>query len=156
MIFVIRYGGPLDHQRMRELMDSLVQNTAYVRGARLEAAPLNTDCLTIVHYLFKQMKIAFPVNFIGDMPRRLVTYRYSLWKPMCIPLEAVRTGDLFFVTNKKRAISHLGVFLDPERVFDCNKFVGTAVIHSYENFCNCYQQRLGMIEALTYVDPRNP
>ena len=154
-IFVFRHS-PVDFSDLPDVASSLTNQTTYYRPAQREQAPAITDCLTAIHYVFKKaLRVDIPLTYIGDMPRQLTAY--GEWRPLSIPREEARCGDLLFVKNKEKPklISHVALFLDANSVFHCNASDRTAVIQDYEEFSNHYEQALSFRQAVYYIDPRN-
>ncbi|MBX3720001.1 MAG: C40 family peptidase [Parachlamydiales bacterium] len=143
-------------QPLAAAISTLEGKTSYRRPAPLEEAPLVTDCLTSIHYLFKNaLQIDIPLTYIGDMPRRLLSY--GEWRAMKIDLKDARCGDLLFVKNRGREklVSHVAMVLETDRIFHCCLAAGTAVVQSETEFFSLYEQRLDFVKMIRYIDPRN-
>jgi cell wall-associated NlpC family hydrolase len=154
-LFILRpsYADP---RKLRECALPLVGNTVYQKQAKCEDAPIRTDCLTAIHYIFKTaLRTHIPVTYIGDMPRQLASY--SAWRPLNIKRENVRCGDLFFVKRieKERLITHVAMFLDSNTLFHSNYDAKTAVTENFEEFQKRYDQTLNFRRAVRYIDSRN-
>jgi hypothetical protein len=111
--------------------------------------------LTSIHYLFKKtLGIAIPIDYIGNMPRRL--FALSEWRVLWISIDNVRSGDLIFVKNreKPKLLSHAALFLNVDRIFHCYAR-GGAVIQKSEDFFSLYSQELNFKEMMRYIDIRN-
>ena len=130
--------------------------TSYRRPALREQAPLVTDCLTSIHYVFKQaLHIDIPLTFIGDMPRQLLSF--GEWRALQVEMNDVRCGDILFVRNKRneKLLSHIALIIEVDKVFHCCPSSGTAVIESRNEFFSLYEQKLNFKEMICYIDPRN-
>lgn len=130
--------------------------TSYRRPALREQAPLVTDCLTSIHYVFKQaLSIDIPLTFIGDMPRQLLSF--GEWRALKIEMRNVQCGDILFVRNKRneKLLSHIALIIEVDKVFHCSPSSGTAVIESRNEFFSLYEQKLNFKEMICYIDPRN-
>ncbi|NNM44050.1 MAG: C40 family peptidase [Chlamydiae bacterium] len=141
---------------VENIVSKLILETTYRRKPSLEEAPLVTDCLTSIHYIFKNaLGIEIPLTFIGDMPRHLLSF--GEWQALCIERERAQVGDLLFVKNKKREkwLSHVGLILGIDRIFHCSKEIGTARVESDQSFFSMYEQRLTLLEMACYIDVRN-
>jgi cell wall-associated NlpC family hydrolase len=139
-----------------EAASKLVGKTSYRRPALREEAPTNTDCLTSIYYVFKQaLGIDIPLTFIGDMPRRLLSY--SEWRVLKVEIKNVQCGDLLFVRNKKneKLLSHIALVFELDKIFHCCPSFGTAVIQSKDEFFTLYEQKLNFKKMIRYIDPRN-
>ena len=90
MVFVFRYSQ-VDSSAILAVAASLVRKTRYCKEARRELAPDYTDCITAIHYIFKQAMIDIPLTYIGDMPRELSLY--GEWRQLVIPREDVQCGE---------------------------------------------------------------
>lgn len=146
----------ISYQPLLEAISTLKGKTSYRRPARLEEAPLITDCLTSIHYLFKHaLQINIPLTYIGDMPRRMLSY--SEWRAVKIDIKDARCGDLLFVKNKEREklVSHVAMVIEVDKIFHCCVKAGTAIVQSEAEFFSLYEQRLDFREMVRYIDPRN-
>lgn len=155
MLFILRpsYADPV---KLSDCALRLVDNTVYQKQAKCEDAPIKTDCLTSIHYIFKTaLRTHIPVTYIGNMPRQLVSY--SSWRPLNIKREEARCGDLFFVQKlgKERLITHVAMFLDPDTLFHANYDAQTAVAENFEEFQKRYNQSLNFRRAVRYIDSRS-
>ncbi len=119
-----------------------------------EAAPEITDCLTSIHYIFKQaLKVDIPLTFVGDMPRRLLTL--DQWEFCEIDPKEACCGDLVFAKRirEEKLIAHVALLLGPDEVFHCKRD-GGPIVESFEKFCSLFEQKL-TLDQLRYIDPRN-
>lgn len=154
-LFVLR-PSTVDPKELRDCALRLVRNTVYQKQAKCEEAPIITDCLTAIHYIFqKALHTHIPITYIGDMPRQLVSY--SAWRPLNIKREEARCGDLFFVQKlgKKSLITHVAMFLDPDTLFHSNYDAQTAIVENFEDFQKRYNQSLNFRRAVRYIDSRS-
>ncbi|MBS0653074.1 MAG: C40 family peptidase [Verrucomicrobia bacterium] len=154
-MYVFRHTSVLA-QPIAEAISKLEGKTSYRRPARLEEAPLITDCLTSIHYLFKHaLKINIPLTYIGDMPRRLLSY--SEWRAVKIDIKDAKCGDLLFVKSREREklVSHVAMVIETDKIFHCCLNAGTAIVQSEEEFFSLYEQRLDFVKMIRYIDPRN-
>ena len=106
--------------------------------------------------MFKRaLGIDIPITFIGDMPKRLMSY--GEWRLLKIDVKDAKCGDLLFVRNKNREklLSHVAVFLEADRIFHCCAGYGTAVIQSSKEFFSQYEQVLNFQKMIRYIDTRN-
>lgn len=133
----------------------LTGKTTYQRTCKREEAPKVTDCLTSLHYLFKQVKVEIPVTYIGDMPRELL--KKAACHPIRVKSSQIKCGDIIFCRSKTRPklVSHVAVALDVDKIFHCNFDLGTAVVQSQEDFFSRYMQELNFRQMARYIDPRN-
>lgn len=141
---------------LQTIAADLEGKTTYRRPALREDAPLITDCLTSINYVFKKaLGLDIPLTFIGDMPRRLLSY--SEWRLLKIDAKDMQCGDLLFVKKKKnvKLLSHVALVVASDRIFHCCQSLGTAVVQSTEDFFCLYEQQLNFRKMVRYVDPRN-
>ncbi len=130
-----------------------LSTTIYERRAPLEAAPLKTDCLTSIHYLFsKALGIHIPLTFVGDMPRQL---RSSGWDFHVVDIAELRSGDLLFLKRKEepRLIIHAALVLSVDRIVHCKRDIGI-VLESIDSVFEVYEQQIHE-DQLIYIDYRN-
>lgn len=139
---------------LKEVAFSLQGKTKYSRGAPIENAPRETDCLTSIHYILKcALGIFLPLTLVGDMPRELLAL--GEWKFHCIEPRQIRCGDLLFVKRiaEQKLIAHAALFLGPDEIFHCKRDVG-AIVESLNCFHATFEQKL-TYKQIIYIDPRN-
>lgn len=157
-IYVFRHTSvtPAHAEGFKAAAAKLAGKTIYRAHPANEDAPQITDCLTAVHYLFKEtLKTDIPLTWIGDMPRQLASF--GEWRVLSIERKDAQLGDLIFTKNKIRPklLSHVGMIFGPDRVFHCCRNLKTARIEFDEDFFSVYEQHLSLDKALRYIDPRN-
>jgi hypothetical protein len=133
---------------------SLLGSTTYKRMAPLEEAPLYTDCLTSIHYIFQRAwGLEMSLTFIGDLPRSLLDSRK--WTPLFVDQKEILPGDLLFVKNimRPRLVEHAVLSLGGDQYFHCRKLEG-ARIESLDELYTQFEQKL-TTDIFRYIDPRN-
>ncbi len=131
----------------------LCQNARYKRHTKVEKAPFKADCLTSIHYLFRN-KVDIMIDWIGNMPRYLSQQR--TWKCLQIPVQELKSGDLLFLKHKKssRLITHVAMVLGPDEIFHCSQDKNGALIEKISEVFSRYAQPIDVKAMLSYVDPR--
>lgn len=132
---------------------TLCQNARYKRCAKAEKAPFKADCLTSIHYLFRN-KVDILIDWIGNMPRYLSQQR--TWRYLQIPVQELKCGDLLFLKHKKssRLITHVAMALGPDEIFHCSQDKKGALIEKISEVFSRYAQPIDVEAMLSYVDPR--
>ena len=89
--------------------------------APLEVAPLKTDCLTSIHYIFKKaFHHTLSLSLIGDMPRLL---SQSGWVLQVVDSDELCIGDLIFLKRKKetKLVAHVALVIGFNQIFHCKR-----------------------------------
>lgn len=130
-----------------------MERTCYKRQSLLEEAPAYADCVTSIHYLFLEaIGMNIPVSLIGNMPRLLNEYDWSL---RVIDKTEMQPGDLIFLKHREyeRLISHVALAVNNTDVFHCKKEIGS-VVQSVDHLFETYEQTI-FYEQLRYIDYRD-
>jgi len=158
-ITIHRY--PLAHQAdLSEAAEAIFNEAKYTKDARIEDAPNEVDCLTMVHYIFKEsLGVALDLTYIGSMPGQL----HALgWDVKVISIQELESGDVIFATSSKRAafITHTAIYvkgiggLDSGFLHVSQTRGHAEVIHPH-NFLRHYSQILTAEFELRHIDPRD-
>ncbi len=117
----------------------------------MEEAPGRTDCLTAIHYIFREHIDLF-VDWIGNMPRSLA--KGSDWKVYEIDQTELEPGDLIFLQHKRscRTVTHIAVALSLTKLFHCSYKKGGAIETLDELFASYTQPAIE--DMLSYTDHR--
>lgn len=131
----------------------LCKTAKYKRCANTEEAPFRADCLTSIHYLFKD-HAELSLDWIGNMPRHL-SKKHS-WQVLQVSPHELKAGDLLFLKYRKssRLVTHVAMALGPDEIFHCSREKKGAAIEKIEEVFARYVQPNDLNAMLSYVDPR--
>lgn len=159
-IYIFRHllsrTGKFSLPRFNTHIKAITNNTIYRKPSKIEDAPKYTDCLTLIHYLFKQsINVDIPLTWIGNMPRSLMSSNH--WDFLHVDSSRLLYGDIIFVKdkNKSKLLSHVAFSLGKGHVFHCSPELKTARAEPIKDFFKSYEQRLNSNQVLLYIDPRD-
>ncbi len=152
-LLVFRCANPRAPEELIKDCQILCQTAEYQRCAKREEAPFRADCLTSIHYLFKN-HVELSLDWIGNMPRYLSKERR--WQVLQIFPDELKPGDLLFLKHRKssRLVTHVAMALSTEEIFHCSPKKKGASIEKIDEVFTRYVQPSDINAILSYVDPR--
>ena len=92
------------------------------------------------------------LDYIGNMPRSLAG---KGWNVLAIKSGELRTGDLIFLGDQERSVSHVALALSEEEVFHSSWQKDGGAIEKLTDIFMNYHPLQDADSLLSYVDPRS-